>query len=143
MAVIGSGLRAFWLTVLLAFAGVAHADFSGRVVAILDGDTIDVLVDQRPVRVRLAQIDAPEKRQAFGTRSRQLLAELVYLKTVQVWEASKSSKVIISTGMLWFSSASAACLLKLAVATIRRCVKPPLPDKVKKLPRSPSGIGVS
>lgn len=86
MAVIGSGVRTFWLAVLLAFAGLAHADFSGQVVAILDGDTIDVLVDQRPVRVRLAQIDAPEKRQAFGTRSRQLLAELVFRKTVRVSE---------------------------------------------------------
>ncbi len=87
MAVIGNGVRAFWLTVLLAFGGIAHADFSGQVVAILDGDTIDVLVDQRPVRVRLAQIDAPEKRQAFGTRSRQMLAELVFRKAVRVDEA--------------------------------------------------------
>ncbi len=87
MAVIGSGVRAFCLAILLAVAGVAHADFSGEVVAILDGDTIDVLVDQRPVRVRLAQIDAPEKRQAFGTRSRQMLAELVFRKAVRVDEA--------------------------------------------------------
>lgn len=86
MAVIGNGVRAFWLTVLLAFCGVAHADFSGQVVAILDGDTIDVLVNQRPVRVRLAQIDAPEKRQAFGTRSRQVLAGLVFKKTARVAE---------------------------------------------------------
>lgn len=87
MAVIGSGVRAFWLAVLLAFTGFAHADFSGQVVAILDGDTVDVLVDQRPVRVRLAQIDAPEKRQAFGTRSRQMLAGLVFQKTVRVADA--------------------------------------------------------
>ncbi len=86
MAVIGSGVRAFWLTVLLAFCGVAHADLHGSVVAILDGDTIDVLVDRKPVRVRLSQIDAPEKRQAFGTRSRQVLAELVFRKTVRVAE---------------------------------------------------------
>ena len=86
MVVVGRGVRAFWLAVLLAFTGLAHADFSGQVVAILDGDTIDVLVDRRPVRVRLAQIDAPEKRQAFGTRSRQALAELVFRKTVQVSE---------------------------------------------------------
>lgn len=84
MVVVGSGMRAFWLAVLLAFTGLAHADFSGQVVAILDGDTIDVLVDQRPVRVRMAQIDAPEKRQAFGTRSRQMLAGLVFQKTVRV-----------------------------------------------------------
>lgn len=89
MAVIGSGVRAFWLAVLLAFTGLAHADFSGQVVAILDGDTIDVLVDQRPVRVRLAQIDAPEKRQAFGTRSRQMLAGLVFRKTARVTEEGR------------------------------------------------------
>lgn len=53
--------------IFLAFASLAHAELSGSVVAILDGDTIDVLVDRNPVRVRLAQIDAPEKRQAFGT----------------------------------------------------------------------------
>ncbi|PTT38836.1 micrococcal nuclease [Acidovorax sp. HMWF018] len=89
MAVVGRGVRAFWLAVLLAFTGLAHADFSGQVVAILDGDTIDVLVDQRPVRVRLAQIDAPEKRQAFGTRSREALAALVFRKTVLVGEEGR------------------------------------------------------
>ena len=47
--------------------GTAHADFSGVVVSVLDGDTVDVLVDSKPVRVRLAEIDAPEKAQAFGT----------------------------------------------------------------------------
>lgn len=86
MAVVGSGVRAFCLAILLAFAAAAHADFSGEVVAILDGDTIDVLVSRQPVRVRLAQIDAPEKRQAFGTRSRQVLAGLVFRKTVRVAE---------------------------------------------------------
>ena len=78
MAVIGSGVRAFWLTVLLAFCGVAHADLHGSVVAILDGDTIDVLVDRKPVRVRLSQIDAPEKRQPFGQRSKQSLSDLCF-----------------------------------------------------------------
>ena len=55
----------------------------------MDGDTIDVLVNRQPVRVRLAQIDAPEKRQAFGTRSRQALAALVFRKTVTVAEAGR------------------------------------------------------
>ena len=58
-------------------------------VAILDGYTINVLVDRHPVRVRLAQIDAPEKRQAFGTRSKQVLAELVFRQTVRVAEAGR------------------------------------------------------
>lgn len=69
---------------LLLVAGIAHADFSGVVVGVLDGDTVDVLVSQKPVRVRLAEIDAPEKAQAFGTRSRQTLAAIVFKQAVDV-----------------------------------------------------------
>lgn len=49
---------------LLAVSSAAWADFAGSVVGVIDGDTIDVLVENRPVRVRLAQIDAPERKQA-------------------------------------------------------------------------------
>lgn len=73
----------------LGFASAARADFAGPVIAILDGDTIDVLIDRQPVRVRLAQIDAPEKRQAFGTRSRQALSSLVFRQSVTVADAGR------------------------------------------------------
>lgn len=73
----------------LSFGTVARADFTGPVIAILDGDTIDVLVDRQPVRVRFAQIDAPEKRQAFGTRSRQALSELVFRQSVTVHDMGR------------------------------------------------------
>lgn len=81
--------RVLLLSILLVFASLAHAELAGPVVAIVDGDTIDVLVNRQPVRVRLAQIDAPEKRQAFGTRSRQALAELVFRQSVTVVEAGR------------------------------------------------------
>ena len=42
--------RVWCLAALLAFAGLAHADLVGPVVAIQDGDTIDVLVNRQPVR---------------------------------------------------------------------------------------------
>lgn len=64
--------------------GAAHADLSGKVIGVLDGDTIDVLVDRKPVRVRLAQIDAPESRAEFGTRAKQALSKAVYGKVVTV-----------------------------------------------------------
>jgi endonuclease YncB( thermonuclease family) len=59
-------------------------DFSGTVVAIHDGDTLTVLVDRKQVKVRIADIDAPEAKQPFGTWSRQALATLCHQKPAQV-----------------------------------------------------------
>jgi endonuclease YncB( thermonuclease family) len=66
-----------------AFADVRV--LTGEVVALSDGDTITVL-DSSNVqhKVRLAGIDAPESKQAFGTVSRQHLAALVFRKQVTV-----------------------------------------------------------
>jgi endonuclease YncB( thermonuclease family) len=70
---------------LLAAESACAAELRGRVVGVADGDTITVL-DAAHARhkVRLEGIDAPEKHQAFGTRSRQNLSALVYGKTVVV-----------------------------------------------------------
>lgn len=58
---------------------------SGRVVGVSDGDTITVLDSARQQhKVRLSQIDAPEKSQDFGQRSKQSLSDLVFNKTVAV-----------------------------------------------------------
>ena len=60
---------------LLSFQ--ALADFNGKVVAIADGDTLTVLnAASTQIRVRLVEIDAPEKAQAFGDRSKQSLSDL-------------------------------------------------------------------
>jgi endonuclease YncB( thermonuclease family) len=52
----------------------------GKVVSVHDGDTLTVLIEHRQVRVRLIDIDAPELRQPFGTRSRQSLSTLCFGK---------------------------------------------------------------
>ena len=67
--------------VSLASAALA-ADFSGPVVSILDGDTIEVLHNYRPVRIRLSGIDCPEKGQAYGQRAKQTASALVFGKEV-------------------------------------------------------------
>jgi endonuclease YncB( thermonuclease family) len=51
-----------------------------KVVSVHDGDTLTVLVERKQVKVRLTDIDAPELKQPFGTRSRQSLAELCFGK---------------------------------------------------------------
>lgn len=67
----------------------AHADFTGKVVAVADGDTITVLKDLQQVKVRLTEIDAPEKKQAFGNRSKESLSDLCFGKTATLIEKGK------------------------------------------------------
>jgi len=54
------------------------------VVTVHDGDTLTVLIERRPLRVRLIEIDAPELRQPFGTRSRQSLSSLCFGKVASL-----------------------------------------------------------
>lgn len=49
-------------------------------IGISDGDTLTLLIDKQPIKVRLANIDAPEKAQPFGNRARQALSELAFGK---------------------------------------------------------------
>lgn len=47
-----------------------------KVINIADGDTLTLLKGKEKVKVRLGGIDAPERKQAFGNRSRESLEEL-------------------------------------------------------------------
>ena len=62
----------------------ALADFTGRVVGIIDGDTIEVLHNQHPERIRLSGIDCPEKSQAYGQKAKNAVADLAFRKEVTV-----------------------------------------------------------
>ncbi|GGK57111.1 thermonuclease family protein [Rufibacter glacialis] len=53
-----------------------------KVIAIKDGDTIELLKDGKPLRIRLQGVDCPEKNQDFGTRARQFTSDLVFGKSV-------------------------------------------------------------
>lgn len=77
---------ALFALLLFTAARPAWADFRGRVIAVHDGDTITVLADRTPRRVRLAEIDAPEQHQAFGTRAKQALSALAYGRQAVVIE---------------------------------------------------------
>ena len=81
-----SSVFAGYLVLFLALSGCVNsfaASFDGKVVGVTDGDTILVLDSQHMQhKVRLAGIDAPESKQAFGGRSRTNLADLVFGKAV-------------------------------------------------------------
>ena len=58
---------------------------TGRVIGVADGDTLTVLIDERrQLKVRLAEIDAPERGQPWGNRSRTALSEQVYGRDIVV-----------------------------------------------------------
>ena len=74
-------MRRAVLVLMLAIAPcIGQSDeLRGRVVGVADGDTLTVLdAGQQQIKVRLADIDAPEKAQPYGQRSKQALSGLCY-----------------------------------------------------------------
>lgn len=67
-------------TSLIAALFLCSAIHAAPVIGIADGDTLTVLQDNKPLKIRLANIDAPEKKQPFGQRSKQSLSDLCYGK---------------------------------------------------------------
>ena len=60
------------------------------VIAIADGDTLTVLCrDNQQIKIRLAEIDAPEKSQPFGKRSKQSLSDMCFQKQAEIRPQTK------------------------------------------------------
>lgn len=74
---------AFALLTFLA-PGVEASTLFGRVIEVNDGDVITVFNLNRPVRIRILSVDAPEAGQAFGDVAKKHLSDLVYDKSVLV-----------------------------------------------------------
>ena len=75
--------RIFCAVVMLSFPAFGE-EFQGKVIRVLDGDTVEVLVQRQSKRIRLFGIDAPESRQAFGRRAREAAGGLAFGRTVKV-----------------------------------------------------------
>jgi micrococcal nuclease len=90
-------LFTFFIFPLLAFAGPPVYTLQGKAVRIIDGDTFDLLVGATTHRIRLAGIDAPEKKQDFSNASKQFLGELCngQLLTVVVTDTDRNKRKIV------------------------------------------------
>jgi endonuclease YncB( thermonuclease family) len=76
---------AFLLLALTAIAPALADELRGRVVGITDGDTLTILdASRQPHTIRLAEIDAPEKRQPYGERAKQELSMIAFGKDARV-----------------------------------------------------------
>ena len=69
---------------LSSFSAVLALDFTGSVVSVLDGDTIEVMHNHHPERIRLSGIDCSEKGQAYGNNAKLAMSALVFGKQVML-----------------------------------------------------------
>src|SRR6056297_2918394 len=79
-------IKTLVLVFFISAAGVLGAveQFSGEVVGVADGDTIDVMRGATEVTVRLHGIDTPEKNQPYGTKAKSFTASMVFRRQVIV-----------------------------------------------------------
>lgn len=75
--------KAFVFAALLPLPLQAES-FSGKVVGISDGDTITVLHENTPQKIRILGVDCPEKTQPFGTKAKDFAASIIFTETVYV-----------------------------------------------------------
>ena len=99
----------------LAFFYVTCSDvskaltYTGKVIKVADGDSITILHEGKELRIRLAEIDAPERGQPFWRKSREALANYVAGKEVEVVEidVDRYDRVVgqVYLGDLWVNGA--------------------------------------
>lgn len=79
-------MKSLLLILLFSFTAITEAaTLVGHVVGVTDGDTITILdATKTQYKIRLAGIDAPEKKQAFGNISKKSLSDLVFDKVVSI-----------------------------------------------------------
>jgi endonuclease YncB( thermonuclease family) len=113
--------KTFFILAALAFTTAAAQAQQYRVIGVMDGDTVKVLSnDRQQIKCRLHGVDAPEKNQAYGQRSKDSLSEMVFQKVVDVAVVDQDqygrsvcrislngvdiNKVQLQRGMVWHYS---------------------------------------
>lgn len=122
-------LRIVLLILLLVNHSAYGEEFTAKVIAVLDGDTVLVKRAKGLVKIRMAGIDAPEKGQPFGESSKRSLTDLVKAKqvTIKSQAIDKYGRMVASVslngldvdaeqirrGMAWASTRSNKLMLAL------------------------------
>lgn len=75
----------FMAMLLFSLPAMSGEKLTGTVIGISDGDTLTILTPEKEqIKIRLAGIDAPEKTQPYGQKSKQILSDEVFDQTVEV-----------------------------------------------------------
>jgi micrococcal nuclease len=72
--------------ILLLLPSIAFSEtITGKVIKVVDGDTITILTPNKEhIKIRLSAVDTPEGGQAYGKKATQFTSRMVYKKNVQV-----------------------------------------------------------
>ncbi|WP_415328987.1 thermonuclease family protein [Chryseobacterium sp. MMS23-Vi53] len=105
---------------LFFISNVVFSQLKGKIIKIKDGDTVVILLsDKTQETLRLADVDCPENKQAFGKNAKQFTSSQVFGKNVTFYRTGKDryrrtiakifydkdkylSKEIIKAGFGWW-----------------------------------------
>lgn len=89
------------ILLLSLFLALALKSFTQahKVIGIIDGDTYDILVNKRPVRVRMYAIDAPERGMPYNKVAKKYLSDLIFGKmiTIEQTDTDKNGRIVAKT----------------------------------------------
>ena len=92
------------LALIILSSYLFSLELIGKVVKVSDGDTVTILsADKTQHKIRLNDIDAPEKKQAFGNKSKDNLSKYIAGKTVTV-EYQKKDKYKRVLGTIYYNN---------------------------------------
>lgn len=92
------------LALIILSSYLFSLELIGKVVKVSDGDTVTILTsDKTQHKIRLNDIDAPEKKQAFGNKSKDNLAKYIAGKTVTV-KYNKTDKYKRILGTIYYQN---------------------------------------
>jgi len=91
--------------VTLLIIPISASTFPGKVVGITDGDTVKILRSDThiQVKIRLASIDTPEKKQAYGQKANKFTASLIANRVVEIKPITKDRYGREEQKFIWFN----------------------------------------
>ena len=111
-------MKKFWIFIFINICILISAQ-TYKVIAVKDGDTVVLLIDNQPETVRLSNIDCPEKKQPFGNNAKQFVSQLCFGKMVKMdWDGKRDryqrilaeiilqngtnvNKTLVKNGLAW------------------------------------------
>lgn len=95
----------YLLILILLFLSYSF-EFTGKVIKIIDGDTLYILSkkNKKIYKIRLADIDAPEYKQKFGIKSRNFIYSKIFGKNIIIKKQKNKDKYGRIVGYVFYKN---------------------------------------